>query len=92
MLIGVGCCYYPVNHKVFENDSKQREAFLHEIQDSTIELGRLELLQEIPHNFRKDIVSARAFDVLSSLLALVVLQLSYSETRKSGILLLQLLS
>jgi hypothetical protein len=70
--------------KVFEDDSKQRKAFLEELKVAKIELDRLELCEKIPSDFEnKDTVSERAIEVLTSLLTLIIFQLSYSKTAES---------
>lgn len=84
MLIKVCCYWYPVDHKVFEDDFEQRKAFLKELKVAQIELDRLELWEKIPPGFEiKDTVSARAIDVMTSLLTLIILQLSYAKTAES---------
>jgi hypothetical protein len=84
MLIKVSCYRYPIDRKVFEDDSEQREAFLEELKVAQIEVGRLEMWKKIPPNFEiKDTVSERAIDVLTSLLMLIAVQLSYSKTAES---------
>jgi hypothetical protein len=84
MLIKVSLYWYPVDRKVFEDDAAQREAFLEELKVTQIEVDRLEMWKEIPPGFEiKDTVSARAIDVLTSLLTLIILQLSYSKTAES---------
>jgi hypothetical protein len=84
MLIKVRRYSYLIDHKVFEDDSQQREAFFEELKVAQIEVDRLEMWERIPPGFEiKDIVSERAIDVLTSLLKLIVLQLSYSKTAGS---------
>jgi hypothetical protein len=84
MLIKVSLYWYPVDRKVFEDDAAQREAFLEELKVTQIEVDRLEMWKKIPPGFDiKDTVSERAIDVLTSLLTLIILQLSYSKTAES---------
>jgi hypothetical protein len=59
---------------------------LEELKVAQIEVDRLEMWKKIPPGFKvKDTVSERATEVLTSLLTLIVLQLSYSKTAKYGI-------
>jgi hypothetical protein len=57
---------------------------LEELKVAKIELDRLELCEKIPSGFEiKDTVSERAMEVLTSLLMLIIFQLSYSKTAES---------